>query len=55
VAQPAQRADSLHRLVVSGRRPGVARQCGYASEVGFSRAFKRWFGMPPGEYRRRGA
>jgi AraC-like DNA-binding protein len=33
----------------------VARQCGYASEVGFSRAFKRWFGMPPGEYRRRGA
>jgi AraC-like DNA-binding protein len=31
----------------------VARQCGYASDVAFSRAFKRWFGMPPGEYRRR--
>jgi AraC-like DNA-binding protein len=29
----------------------TASRCGYASEKAFSRAFQRWFGMPPGRYR----
>jgi AraC-like DNA-binding protein len=32
---------------------GVARSSGYGSEASFSRAFQRWFGTTPGNYRRR--
>ena len=31
----------------------VARSSGYSSEASFSRAFQRWFGTTPGNYRRR--
>jgi AraC-like DNA-binding protein len=31
----------------------VAEQSGYESEAAFSRAFKRYFGLPPGDWRRR--
>jgi AraC-like DNA-binding protein/mannose-6-phosphate isomerase-like protein (cupin superfamily) len=31
----------------------IARSSGYGSEASLSRAFKRWFGMSPGTYRRR--
>ena len=31
----------------------IADQCGYQSEAAFSRAFKRHFGLPPGDWRRR--
>jgi AraC-like DNA-binding protein len=33
----------------------VAEQSGYESEAAFSRAFKRYFGLPPGDWRRRQA
>lgn len=33
----------------------VADRCGYESEAAFSRAFKRHFGLPPGDWRRRQA
>jgi AraC-like DNA-binding protein len=31
----------------------VARRLGYSDTANFSRAFRRWTGMPPGKYRRR--
>lgn len=31
----------------------ITEQCGYESEAAFSRAFKRHFGLPPGDWRRR--
>ena len=31
----------------------IADQTGYESEAAFSRAFKRHFGLPPGDWRRR--
>jgi transcriptional regulator GlxA family with amidase domain len=33
----------------------IARDVGYTSEFAFSRAFRREFGVPPGEYRKRQA
>jgi AraC-like DNA-binding protein len=33
----------------------IAREVGYTSEFAFSRAFRREFGVPPGEYRKRQA
>lgn len=33
---------------------GIARASGYTSEAAFSRVFKRWHGVAPGGYRRRG-
>lgn len=41
----------------SGRLPvkTIADRCGYESEAAFSRAFKRRFGAPPSEWRRRQA
>jgi AraC family transcriptional regulator, alkane utilization regulator len=32
----------------------VADECGYESQAAFNRAFKRCFGLPPGDWRRRG-
>lgn len=32
---------------------GIANEVGYESEISFSKAFRRWGGMPPGQYRRR--
>jgi AraC-like DNA-binding protein len=34
---------------------GIAEQAGYESEAAFSRAFKRHFGLPPADWRRRHA
>jgi AraC-like DNA-binding protein len=31
----------------------VASRVGYTSEFAFNRAFKRYYQLPPGEYRRR--
>jgi AraC-like DNA-binding protein len=31
----------------------VALDAGYQSEAAFNRAFKREFGLPPGQYRKR--
>ncbi len=31
----------------------VAYLCGFSEQSAFNRAFKRWTGVPPGEYRRR--
>jgi AraC-like DNA-binding protein len=33
--------------------PEIASEVGYESEVSFSKAFRRWAGLPPGQYRRR--
>ena len=33
----------------------LAFDCGFDSQEGFTRAFKRLFGVPPGRYRRAGA
>lgn len=30
----------------------IAHEVGYQSEISFSKAFRRWGGMPPGQYRR---
>ncbi|MCU1640154.1 MAG: transcriptional regulator, AraC family [Nocardia sp.] len=30
----------------------IAQRCGYSSEYAFSKAFKREYGLPPGQYRR---
>jgi len=32
---------------------GIASEAGYQSEISFSKAFRRWAGVPPGQYRRR--
>ena len=39
----------------AGQRPlkAIAEEAGYESEAAFSRAFKRYFGLPPGEWRAR--
>ncbi|MGH6891992.1 MAG: AraC family transcriptional regulator [Dongiaceae bacterium] len=31
----------------------IANQVGYESEISFNKAFRRWAGLPPGQYRRR--
>lgn len=31
----------------------IANEVGYESEISFNKAFKRWAGVPPGQYRRR--
>ncbi len=31
----------------------IANRTGYKSEISFSKAFRRWAGVPPGQYRRR--
>ncbi|MGH8238089.1 MAG: cupin domain-containing protein [Steroidobacteraceae bacterium] len=49
------RMHRAQQLLARGTAPlaEVCRQVGYRSEISFSRAFSRWIGMPPGEYRRR--
>ena len=44
------------RLLQSSRRPivQVALDVGYESEAAFNRAFKREFGLPPGQFRKSG-
>lgn len=44
-------ADLLRETQLEMRE--IAAQVGYESEVGFSKAFKRWAGIAPGAYRRR--
>lgn len=46
--------------VAAGRLAGsrealsqIANEIGYESEISFSRAFRRWAGVPPGQYRNR--
>jgi AraC family transcriptional regulator, alkane utilization regulator len=59
--QPPMRYLSRWRLqmaaqdIKSGRLPmkGIAELYGYESEAAFSRAFKRCFGLPPGDWRKR--
>lgn len=41
-------------LTSSSRQLDIALDCGFDSEVSFSRAFKQVFGCTPGEYRRHG-
>jgi transcriptional regulator GlxA family with amidase domain len=46
------RAGDLLRETDLGLKE-IARVCGFGSEAALSRAFRRWFGLPPGEHRRR--
>jgi AraC-like DNA-binding protein len=39
----------------SGKVGAVAREVGYESEAAFSRAFKRFAGVPPAQWRREAA
>lgn len=48
-----QRAQRLLRAGSAGIAQ-IAAQVGYQTEPAFSRAFKRWVGVAPGRYRRRG-
>lgn len=45
-------ADRFRRLLDPSPMHYLAGRAGYASEAAFSRAFKRRFGLPPGEWRR---
>lgn len=63
----AERGTSFTRIVDDTRRQlalgyiadpalslvDVAYLCGFSEQSAFNRAFKRWTGVPPGEYRRR--
>jgi AraC-like DNA-binding protein len=44
-----------HRLLAESRHKvlEIALACGYASEAAFSKAFKREYGVPPSELRKR--
>jgi AraC-like DNA-binding protein len=48
-----QATDLLNKTGIGLAR--IAEQIGYDSEISFSRAFKREFGVAPGEYRRQNA
>jgi AraC-like DNA-binding protein len=50
----ARRMHVASEILTSSRRSmaDIANAVGYESEISFSRAFRRWAGMPPGEYRR---
>lgn len=41
-------------LSSSRRHLDIALSCGFESEISFNRAFRKEFGCPPGEYRKRG-
>ena len=51
---------TTHRMTIAAdilkatRRPisDIANAVGYESEISFNRAFRRWAGVPPGQYRR---
>ena len=47
-------AHAAERLVRGDRVGAVAEAAGYGSEKAFSRAFRRWAGMPPGSFRTTG-
>lgn len=51
-----RRLDRACRLLhdTSGTILSVCMECGFDSQQSFSRAFRRRYGIPPGEYRRRG-
>lgn len=61
--QPPMRYLAAWRLQLAAQRlkstdlpiKTVADQCGYDSEAAFNRAFKRHFGLPPGDWRKRQA
>lgn len=44
-------ARLLHRTDIQIH--AIAQRCGYSSEYAFSKAFKREYGIPPNQYRRR--
>jgi AraC-like DNA-binding protein len=60
---PPMRYLTYWRLQLAGQRlktteapmKGIADQAGYESEAAFSRAFKRHFGLPPADWRRKQA
>ncbi|MFI7589132.1 AraC family transcriptional regulator ligand-binding domain-containing protein [Spongisporangium articulatum] len=54
--QDEQRLDDVRRAFRAGlTHAQIARSLGYADVTGFSRAFRRWTGMPPEAWRRQNA
>ena len=51
------RLERGHRLLAESRNKvlDIALACGYASEAAFSKAFKREYGVPPSQLRKRRA
>ncbi|MFE8071268.1 AraC family transcriptional regulator [Marinobacteraceae bacterium S3BR75-40.1] len=51
------RMERAQRLLTSTRRPveAIAEQLGYSDPSNFGRAFRRWTGVSPSDYRRQGA
>jgi AraC-like DNA-binding protein len=50
----ARMQDAARRLLATGDGlASIAGAIGYSSEFAFSKAFRREFGMPPGQYRKR--
>lgn len=51
----ARRLTEATRMLQTHDVLEVARRCGYSSQAAFTRAFRRQFGVPPGQWRTRGA
>jgi AraC-like DNA-binding protein len=47
-----RRSETLHRLGDHGRTiASIAAGLGYSDQASFTRAFRRWTGSPPGQFR----